>query len=208
LATGSQAMNVFRPEPALKKQSKLAALPEYTSWDKVEIQGEISLKALVAQIEQRYGAKVVRLYPPGDDKTCIFESTQVEKLNWKIEIGEGGKVLVEPEAGVYGAWPQLRMAVTQLARLPEGGAARKMFEQQVASAQKSLAGVKNTFAARFEGNASQAYVAIARPSDEAADKQKYFDAVFAKRNYVAFAAHLLNSDGEEAELPLIRYTFR
>merc|ERR1712224_1179708 len=76
LATGSQAMNVFRPEPALKKESKLAAMPAYTSWDKVDVQGEISLKALVAQIEQSYGAKFVRLFSPGDDKICVFENSQ------------------------------------------------------------------------------------------------------------------------------------
>merc|ERR1719499_993344 len=51
LATGLQAMNMFRPEPALKKQTKLAALPEYTSWQKVVIDGEVSLKQLVEQIE-------------------------------------------------------------------------------------------------------------------------------------------------------------
>merc|ERR1711972_487790 len=51
LATGLQAMNLFRPEPALKHETKLQAMSEYTSWDKVAVDGkahgELSLKALV-----------------------------------------------------------------------------------------------------------------------------------------------------------------
>jgi ubiquitin-activating enzyme E1 len=206
LATGSVAMNVFRPEAAIKKQTQLAPMPEYTSWDKVDIKGDISLQKVVEELEHRFKATVVRLYPAGNDKICLYERSQLDKLNWKIDIVDG-KVVLEPEAAIYGAWPQLRMAVTQLAKLPAGGAARKMFEGQVQSSQKSLASVKDTFQARYQGMASKAYVELARPREDE-EKQKYFDAVLAKRSYVALQVHVQNEKGEDAELPTIRYIFR
>mmetsp|Transcript_22137 Transcript_22137/g.62857 ORF Transcript_22137/g.62857 Transcript_22137/m.62857 type:complete len:344 (+) Transcript_22137:3-1034(+) len=205
LATGSLAMNVFRPEPAAKRPTKLGKMPEFTSWDKVDIEGEISLKALVEHLQTQYGATVKRLIPAGDDKICVFDSKQIEKLNWKIEMKEG-KAVVEPEA-VYGEWPQLRMAMEQLSKVGEG-AARRQFESQINTAARSLQSVKDTFTSRFDGPASEAYTAVARPPDEEAEKQKYFDAVQRKRKYVALQAHVVNDEGADAELPLIRYTFR
>jgi len=148
---------------------------------------------------------VKRLFPLGDEKTAVFDSDHVEKLNWKIEMQEG-KPVIEPEA-VFGSWPQLRMAVQMINKLPEG-AARKNFESQVAAAAKSLQKVKDTFTSRYDGPASEAFTAVARPSDEEAEKQKYFDAVQRKRKYVALQAHVVNGEGEDAELPIIRYTFR
>merc|ERR1712151_503734 len=110
LATGSQAMNVFRPEPTVKLQTKLTALPEYTTWEKIDIQGESSVKVLVEQLRTSYGCTVKRLFPIGNDKVTLFEDIQLEKLNWKIELQADGKCVVEPEA-VFSTWPQLRMAV-------------------------------------------------------------------------------------------------
>eukprot|EP00421_Protoceratium_reticulatum_P041227 CAMPEP_0168451102 /NCGR_PEP_ID=MMETSP0228-20121227/48465_1 /TAXON_ID=133427 /ORGANISM="Protoceratium reticulatum, Strain CCCM 535 (=CCMP 1889)" /LENGTH=1211 /DNA_ID=CAMNT_0008465713 /DNA_START=29 /DNA_END=3664 /DNA_ORIENTATION=+ len=198
LATGLQAMNVFRPEPAAKRQTKLAKMPEFTNWDKVEIEGEITLKALVEQLHSRYGAVVKRLSPVHNDKICVFDSTQLEKLKWTIELKEG-KAIIEPEA-VYGAWPQLRMAAQMLKSVP-AGAARTNFESQVNACAKSLQHVKDSFVTRFEGPASEAYTSAARPSDDEEEKQQYFDAVQRKRKYVALQAHVSNSEGEEAELP-------
>mmetsp|Transcript_73462 Transcript_73462/g.198656 ORF Transcript_73462/g.198656 Transcript_73462/m.198656 type:complete len:1053 (-) Transcript_73462:152-3310(-) len=205
LATGSTAMNVFRPEPAVKLQTKLTALPEYTTWDKVDIEGDIPLKDLVAKLQTKYGCTVKRLFPIGNDKVALYEDVQVEKLNWRIEL-QGSKCVVEPEA-VYSTWPQLRMAVQMIDRVPEG-AARKNFEGQIQKAAESLQKVKDTFQARYNGVASKAYIEVARPKDEEAEKQKYFDAVMEKRPYVGLQAHVINSSGEEADLPLIRYTFR
>merc|ERR1719330_515922 len=127
--------------------------------------------------------EVTRLYQGGNEKVAIFDSSQKAKLDWKIDIGEGDQVTIEPDA-VYTEWPQLRMAMQMLQRVP-AGAARNNFLNQVKAAQKSLKGVKDTFAARFEGPVSEAYLGVARPSDEEADKQKYFDAVFIKRAYIA-----------------------
>jgi len=117
-----------------------------------------------------------------------------------------GKAVIEPEE-VYTAWPQLRMAVQMLQKMPEG-AARKNFEGQLQAAARSLKNVKDTFQTRYDGPVSEAYSGVARPPDEEPEKQKYFDAVFMGRPYVALQAHLLNAAGEEAELPLIRYNFR
>jgi len=130
----------------------------------------------------------------------------MKKLDWKIEVGGDGKVVIEPEA-VFGAWPQLRLAMQMLGRVPEG-VARNTFLNQVKAAAKSLQDVKDGFATRFNGPVSQAYAAVARPADVEAEKQQYFDTVFAKRPYVALQAHVVNAEGEEADLPLIRYNFR
>lgn len=205
LATGSQAMNVFRPEPAIKLKTKLEAMPEYTSWDKILIDGEITVSELVDLMQTKYGAKVTRLFPKGDDKACLYDQVEVEKQNWKIELVDG-KVTVEPDA-VFNQWPQLRMAVQMLGRMAEGPA-RANFEKQISSAASSLQAVKDGFAGRFNGPVSEAYVAVARPGDDAADKQKYFDEVFKVRPYVALQAHVLNAAGEEADIPHIQYSFR
>eukprot|EP00929_Paragymnodinium_shiwhaense_P064671 TRINITY_DN3242_c0_g1_i1.p1 TRINITY_DN3242_c0_g1~~TRINITY_DN3242_c0_g1_i1.p1 ORF type:complete len:1240 (+),score=397.46 TRINITY_DN3242_c0_g1_i1:75-3794(+) len=207
LATGSAAMNVFRPESAIKKETQLAKYKDFTSWDKVDVKGEISVKDLVEKIKAEYGAVVTRLFPAGDDKTCVFEAAQEQKLNWKIELSEDGKCIIEPEA-VFAAWPQLKMASQMLSKMPPGGAARKQFEMQVNKAAQALQAVKDNFANTFNGPVSQAYIKAARPADEEAEKQKYFDAVQEKRPYVALQAHVLNDEGKDAELPLIRYQFR
>jgi len=204
LATGLQAMNMFRPEPALKKQTKLTVLPEYTSWEKVVVEGEMSLKQLIEHLERKHDAKVHRLFPAGDDKLCLYDHTQKDKLEWSIDIGECGKVVVEPEGPVYSAWPQLRMAVQMLGKVPEGPA-RNNFINQARAAAKSLQAVKDSFSMRFNGPVSSAYVGVARPPDSDVEKRQYFDAVLRSRQYIALQAHVVNSKGEDAELPLIRY---
>jgi hypothetical protein len=198
-------MNVFRPEPAIMRKTMLQPLKEFSSWDKIEIQGEIPLQALIAQLKSKYGADVQRLFPAGDDKASIFDKIDVEKLNWKIELS-AGKVVIQPEA-VYSAWPQLRTAAQMLGRLPDGPA-KKNFEAQITAAANSLQKVKDTFKGRFEGPASQAFIAAVRPSDEHKEKQDYFDRVQVKRKYVALQANVNNSNGEEAELPVIRYSYK
>jgi len=204
LATGSQAINVFRPEPAIKLESKLEKLPEFTSWDSVEIQGETTLKLLVEDIQNKFGCTIKSLHPAADEKATIFELIQIKKQTWKIEFSEDGKVVIEPEE-VFTSWPQLRMAAQMYARVA-AGPARTNFENQIKSCQKALQAVKDTFAATFAGPVSEAYVKACRPEDE--EKRKYFDAVFAKRPYIALRAQLWNSTGEDAELPLIKYLRR
>lgn len=206
LATGLMAMNVFRPEPAVKRQSKIAAIADFTSWDKFDIAGEITLKELVEQLQHRLDIKVQRLFPVGNDKICIYDSTHEKKMGWRIELNDDGSIMVDPEE-VFSAWPQLRMAVQMLQRLPPGGA-RNNFETQLRSASKSLQCIKDSFRSRYNGPASLAYVAAARPPQDDAEKQRYFDTVFERHPCIALDVHALNSKGEEAQLPVIRYTFR
>jgi len=203
LATGKEAINAFRPDPPLKKDTKLKAITEYTTWDKVVVNGELSVQATVEHLEKTYGCKVTRLHPSHTDN-ALFDHIDLEKLTWTIEFREGALV-IEP-AAVFSAWPQLKMAAMQIAKLPEGGGARKMFEGQVTAAQKSLQAVKDNFKAKYAGSVSDAYLKLCRPED--AEKQKYFDAVFAKRSYLTLRVHCLNAEGEEADLPIIRYVFR
>ena len=39
-------MNMFRPEASIKLKSKLEAIPEYTSWDIVDVTGDSSQQFL------------------------------------------------------------------------------------------------------------------------------------------------------------------
>jgi len=205
LAAGSEAFNVFRPEPTIQKESKLTALPKWTTWEQIDVKGEITLKALVEDLQSKYGCIVKSLYAAGDEKLVVYDDVQVKKQGWQIAFSEDGKVLIEPD-GVFASWPQLKMASQMFARLPPESGQRKNFENQIKSCQKSLDSVKATFTEKFNGPASQAYFKVCRPEDE--EKRKYFDAVYANRPYVALRANLINSEGEEADLPIIKYRFR
>lgn len=206
LATGLQAMNVFRPEPAIVRKTELpGSVAEFTSWDKVEVDGEIPLEELVKHLEAKLGGELRRLHPAGNDKVALYDRSQAEMLNWKIEIS-AGQAVIEPDA-VYSKWPQLKMAVQMLGRVPEGPA-KKNFENQVLAAAKSLQAVKDGFANQCQSKVTEAYVKVARPSDEESEKQQYFDAVLAKRSYLALQADLLTPSGEDADLPPIKYNFR
>jgi ubiquitin-activating enzyme E1 len=204
LATGSGAINSFRPDPPITQETKLTAITEFTSWDKVVVEGEITVEALVQHLEKKYGCKVGRLHPIANDKDAIYDSVDVAKMEWTIEWRDG-KLAIEPEQ-VFTAWPQLKMASQMIAKLPEGGA-RKNFENQVNGAKKSLDAVKANFMTKCKSPVSEAYVNLCRPADDD-EKKKYFDAVHAKRSYIAFGAYLKNADGEEAHLPTIKYVFR
>eukprot|EP00913_Durusdinium_trenchii_P034345 g32134.t1 len=121
-------------------------------------------------------------------------------LDWRIDL-QDGQAVIEPDE-VYSTWPQLKMAVQMLGKLPDGPA-RKNFENQVLSAAKSLQGVKDNFASHCNSKCSEAYIKVLRPSDEEAEKQKYFDAVLERRNYLPLQADMLTEEGEDADLPLI-----
>merc|ERR1712232_601406 len=205
LATGSQAMNVFRPEPSIKIKTNLEAMTEYTSWDKFDVTGEITVKELVEMIQSKFNASVKRIFPAGNDKICVFDSSEVAKQDWTIELNDG-KLVATPDA-VFSAWPQLRMAKQMLEKLPAGGA-RTNFENQVNAAAKSLQAVKDNFSSKYSGPVSKAYVDSARPSASEPEKQQYFDTVYASRSNIALQVHLLNAAGEDAELPVVRYSFK
>jgi hypothetical protein len=208
LATGSQAMNMFRPEATIKLKTNVEAMPEYTSWDKIEIGAEPScttVKDLVDHFLSKYNVKVKRLFPKGNDKVYLYDDTEVAKLEWTVEMKDG-MLVAEPE-DVYKAWPNLRMAGQMLQKLAAGGA-RTNFENQVNAAAKSLQATKNSFQGRFNGPVVDACLSVTRPPDSEAEKQQYFDAAHAGRSYIILQVHALNSAEEDADLPHIKYTFR
>jgi len=205
LATGKEAINAFRPDPPIKKETKLAALAAYNTWDKILIdEGEKTVQGVVQYLEQKYQCKVGRLFPSSNDKDAIFDSMDVAKMDWTIDYKDGALVITPEE--VFKAWPQLKMASQMIVKLPEGGA-RKNFENQIASAQKSLQSVKDNFLGKYNGTLTDAYIKVGRPAEDA-EKQKYFDDVMAGRSYIALRADVTNASGEAAELPIIKYVFR
>jgi hypothetical protein len=204
LATGSEAINVFRPEPVIKKESKVSAMPEYTTWDKIEMKGPMTVKELVEQLTSTYGVTVQRVSPAGDDKNTLYEAVQVKKMAWKIELSEDGVLTMDPEDEVLASWPTLRMAKQMLPKLQPGGA-RTNFENQVKTSMKALKAVQDSFVGVYNGAVYEAFVLAARPKEDE-EKQVYFDAVYADRPYVALQAGILNAAGEDANLPVIKYT--
>merc|ERR1712151_1464395 len=84
------------------------------------------------------------------------------------------------------------MAMQMIPKLP-AGAGRNNFLKQITTVQRALQAVKDPFASRFLGPVSHSYLSVARPSDEEADKQKYFDAVFTKRSYIVLQIHALTA---------------
>mmetsp|Transcript_96863 Transcript_96863/g.151397 ORF Transcript_96863/g.151397 Transcript_96863/m.151397 type:complete len:374 (-) Transcript_96863:51-1172(-) len=205
LASGLTSCNVFTPDKAKKLESKLSALPEFTTWDKVTVQGEISLKALVEELEKRYGCKVKELMPAQSGTVVVFDAQDKSKVNWKVELCDN-TLVVEPADEVFRKWPTLRMAQQMIPKVPDGPA-KKNFVGQVEKAQSALAAVKNEFLDKYEGTVSNAYQKTARPKEDE-KKQAYFDTVNGKRPYIALKAHITNADGEDAQLPLIKYLRR
>jgi hypothetical protein len=204
LAMGVHAFNAFTPNPPIKLESKLSALPDYNSWDKVVVDGEISLKALVEELEKRYGCKVKMLLPARSDTIMVFDAEDVSKCSWTIELrGDGKELFVDPPDKVFAKWFNLRQVQQMLPRLPDGNA-KNNFLKMVETAQKALDSVKKDFVGKYEGTVSDAYRQTARPKEDE-KKQAYFDAVNGKRPYVALKAHVTNSEGEEANLPIIKY---
>lgn len=205
LALGVHAFNAFTPNPPLKLESKLSALPEYNSWDKIVINGEMSLKALVEELEKKYGCKVKELLPAQSGNIVIFDAQDTSKVGWTIELRDGNVVFVEPDA-VFSKWPQLRGCQQMLPKLPDGNA-KNNFLNQVNAAKKALDAVKNDFVGKYNGTVSDAYQLVARPKEDE-KKQAYFDTVNGKRPYIALKAHVTNPEGEDAQLPVIKYIRR
>lgn len=208
LAAGLHAMNAFHPEGPIKKQSRLDAMPAFTIWDKVEVKGELTVKDLVSNLEKRFKCIVDRIFPAGGDgRRCIFDRTEMSKLEWSISWDDDCLTL-SPEAAILAAWPQLRMAKQMIERLPPGGA-RSNFEAQVQSCIATLKSVKESFDARYCGKVSEAYAEAAAPVDGDADAGVYFSSVFEALPCLALQTYVRNAaTSEEAEMPIIRYAFR
>lgn len=180
----------------------------FTSWDKIEIScktNEMSVEQLVQYISRTFGVSVDRVFLHGDteDKAIFYEKDK-SKLDWKIEFSEDGKVSVSD--GVFSQWPQVRMAVQMLGRLPPASRQRAIFKSQVEKVKVSLDQTKESFMQRFQGKVSDAYRQVYRPSEEG-DKQDYFDSLFKAREYVTFGIDCHTATKEEITLPCIKYMF-
>jgi len=210
LAAGSGNFTTFAPDPPVPISTGLSSPhPEsFTSWDKIYVsclENELSVEQLVQYITRSFGVSVDRIFSHGEtgDK-AIFNAMDKKKLDWKIDFAEDGKVTVSD--GVFTQWPQVRMAVQMLGRLPPTSGQRAIFKSQVEKVKAALDQTKESFMNRFKGKVSDAYHQVYRPSEEG-EKQDYFDSVFSQRNYVTLAIDCHNESEEDITLPCVKYSF-
>jgi hypothetical protein len=210
LAAGSGNFTTFAPDPPIPISTGLDAPhpKSFTSWDKMEIsckRKELSVEHLVQYIEKSFGVTVDRVFLYGDtEDRAIYNSLDKKKLEWDITFDEDDKVTVSD--GVFSQWPQVRMAVQMLGRLPPTSAQRAIFKSQVEKVKSSLESTKASFLARFTGNVSNAYYGVYRPSEEG-EQQDYFDSVFKSRDYVTLGVDCHTAAKDDITLPCIKYIF-
>jgi len=215
LAAGSNNFTTFAPDPPVPITTGLKTPhPEtFTSWDKIEIvspSNEMTVEHLVQHVEKLFDVSVDRVFHYGstEDK-AIYNALDKQKLDWDITFDDDGKAIASD--GVFTQWPQLRMAVQMLGRLPPSSGQRKVFVGQVERIKKSLDQTKDMFLGNFQGPVSKAYRTNYRPEDtdgeEGNEKQQYFDTVFESRNYVVLGVHCTTEAGEDITLPPIKYVF-
>jgi len=212
LAAGSGNFTTFSPDPPVVLKTGLKApYPEsFSSWDKVDIFAsnrgtEWSVEQLVSNIETSFGVKVDRILEFGSTD-ALYNAVDKQKLNWEISFDEGGKPVVSD--GVFTRWPNIRMAVQMLNRLPPTSGQRKMFEKQLNTTKLALDKTKESFMDTFQGPVSKAYRNVYRPKDEEPEKQEYFDKVFGNINYFSFQIDCHQEGVEEdIHLPRVKYMF-
>lgn len=203
----------FCPDPPVPISTGLKSpQPEsFTSWDKCEIQfgseKELSVEELVQYVEKTFGVDVNRIFQAGstEDK-AVYNALDKQKLDWNISIDESGKATVSD--GVFKQWPQIRMAVQMLGRLPPTSGQRKVFATQVDNVKKALDQTKDSFTSTFKGPVSAAFRSTYRPNDDESEKQQYFDTISAARNYLVLGVDCNAKEGEDdIHLPPIKYIF-
>ena len=210
LAAGSGNFTTFAPDPPVPVSTGLESPhPEtFTSWDKIVIsrkRKEMSVNELVEHIEKSFGVIVDRIFMHGDtEDKAIYNSLDKKKLDWDISFDDDGKVTVSD--GVYSQWPQIRMAVQMLKRLPPTNHQRAVFKSQVEKIKVSLDQTKSSFLERFTGNVSFAYNEVYRPSGEG-EQQDYFDSVFKSRDYITLGVDCHTSMKDDITLPCVKYIF-
>lgn len=176
--------------------------------DKIEIsckKKEMSVEQLVKYITKTFDVSVDRIFAYGDSEDrAIYNSTDRNKLDWDIHFGEDGRVTVSD--GVFTLWPQVRMAVQMLDRLPPTSGQRGVFKAQVERVKKALDQTKNSFMKTFTGKVSDVYYQVYRPSEEG-EKQDYFNKVFELRDYVTLGIDCHSEAKDDVTLPCIKYIF-
>ncbi|CAE7644739.1 GIP [Symbiodinium microadriaticum] len=194
-----------------------------------------SLRALISEFELRLG--VTELYVDNTAAIVLAEGggstrTRASAEEEEIERGIGPElslIIVMMALSVLFVWEEaVRRAIAieaeGLRRRRESSTEEELVVNSevsaipppppqvdfypVLAAAKSLQAVKDGFANQCQSKVTEAYVKVARPSDEESEKQQYFDAVLAKRSYLALQADLLTPSGEDADLPPIKYNFR
>ena len=215
LAVGSGNFTTFSPDPPLPITTGLKSpQPEsFTSWDKCMVtcgpDGEMTVHELVQYVEKSFGVSVHRIYQArSTEDKAVYNATDKEKLGWDITFDENGKAAVSE--GIFKQWPQIRMAVQMLGRLPPSSGQRKVFVRQVENVKKALDQTKESFKSTFEGRVSAAYKATYRPGDEEVEKQQYFDTIFSARNYLVLDVDCHSKESnhdEEIRLPPIKFVF-
>lgn len=209
LAAGSGNFTTYCPDPPIQLDTGLKAPhPEFfTSWDKIEIvaeKPEMSVASLVEYLEKSFEVTVDRIYAfTSTTDQAIFKATDKKKLDLSISYDNDGKLVVSD--GVYALWPQIRMAVQMLSRLPPESAQRKIFANQVDEKMNALEKVKSTFVDLFQGSVSKAYRTIYEPADE--KERDYFDAIVDGSDYIKLGVHCTSSDGSDIHLPCIKYVY-
>jgi hypothetical protein len=210
LAAGSGNFTTFAPDPPVPISTGLALpLPvSFTSWDKIELSyklSELSVEQLVVYLEKSFGVTVNRIFLHGDtEDRALYNTLDKKKLDWAISFDDEGKVMVSE--GVYTHWPQIRMAVQMLDRLPPSSAQRAIFKSQVEKVKLSLEQTKESFMKKFKGNVSDAYLQVYRPA-ERGEKQDYFDSVFQGRDYLTLGVDCQTEEKEDITLPCVKYVF-
>lgn len=162
----------------------------------------MSVEKLVQYVARTFGVTVDRIFAHGDaEDKAIFNSVDKQKLDWDINFDDDGKVTVSD--GVFTQWPQVRMAVQMLGRLPPTSGQRMVFKSQVEKVKLALDQTKYTFMRKFTGKVSDAYLEVYRP--EEGDDQEYFDSVFKGRKYVALGVDCHTDTKDDIRLPCIKY---
>lgn len=211
LAAGSGNFTTFAPDPPIQIETGLKApYPgKFTSWDKVEIVSgadEMTTQDLVEFLERSFGVKVERIFAHGTKgDVTMYNAAEKERLDWDISKDVDGKLVVSP--GVFTKWPNLRMAVTMLGRLPPTSGQRKIFEKQVDTVKAALDNTKSSLSKRMSGAVSSVYFDTYRPNGEKEAEKAYFDRVYAVRDYVTLGVHCHTADGTDILLPPIVYEF-
>jgi len=211
LAAGSGNLTTFAPDPPVPISTGLESpLPEtFTSWDKIEIScktKEMSVEQLVHYISRSFGVSVDRIFLHGDtEDRAIFNAMDKNKLDWAIDFAKDGSVTVSD--GVFTQWPQVRMAVQMLGRLPPTSGQRVIFKSQVEKVKVALDQTKESFMKKFTGPVSNAYHQCYRPSEEG-EKRDYFDSVFEARDYVTLGVDCHSKTKEDIMLPCIKYSYK
>lgn len=162
------------------------------------------MQKLVQYVTRTFGVTVDRIFAYGDtaDKS-IFNALDQQKLDWNIHFDDDGKVTVSD--GVFTQWPQVRMAVQMLGRLPPTSGQRAVFKSQVEKVKVALDQTKDSFMMRFTGRVSDAYLEVYRP--EECEHKEYFDLVLRGRNYVTLGVDSHTDTKEDIRLPCIKYSY-